>query len=86
MVELGRFKNIAREKRVCTVCTKNVTEDKEHFLTICEGLKDVREKHEKIIESLDFVTLFTKDNLKNTAVMLEEMFSERHKLMTIEAK
>ena len=86
MVELGRFKNIAREKRVCRICTKNVTEDEEHFLTKCEGLKDVREKHKKIIGSLDFKTMFTKDNLKNTAIMLEEMFDERHKLMTTQAK
>ena len=86
MVELGRFKNIPREKRVCRICTKNVTETEEHFLMECESLNTTRDKHKAIIGGLDMLTLFKKDNLKLTASMLEEMFHERHLLMTKKAK
>ena len=86
MVELGRFKNIPREKRVCRICSKNTTETEEHFIAECESLQTTRDKHKKILGSIDMLTLFKKDNLKLTANMLEEMFQERHTLMTIKPK
>ncbi len=45
MLELGRYKNIPEEKRVCLVCDKNVTEDERHFLTKCTILKPIRNKY-----------------------------------------
>ena len=44
MLKLGRFKNKDEEERVCLMCTKNVTEDKEHFLTVCPNLSEVRKR------------------------------------------
>ena len=34
MIELGRFRNIDLEKRLCTVCNLRLIEDEKHFLFI----------------------------------------------------
>ena len=79
MLELGRFKNKDEEERVCLMCTKNVTEDEEHFLTICPTLSEVRKKHMPQFNHLDakgkcgFYDMFKVDNLKTLARMIEEM-------------
>ena len=83
MVEVGRFKNIDREDRVCQICDKNVTETESHFVISCTSLEDVRKKHKNKMQGhFDFKNIFRQENLKATAVMLEEMFEERQKLMT----
>ena len=35
MIELGRFRNINIEKRLCTVCQLSLIEDEKRFLFIC---------------------------------------------------
>ena len=35
MIELGRFRNINIEKRLCTVCKLSLIEDEKHFLFKC---------------------------------------------------
>ena len=35
-IETGRFNNVPREERLCKFCTKNIVEDKLHFLLSCE--------------------------------------------------
>ena len=83
MVEVGCFKNIDREDRVCQICNDNVTETEEHFVIKCESLDGVRNKHKcNIVGGFDLKNLFMKDNLKATAIMLEEMFEERLVLMS----
>ena len=83
MVEVGRFKNVDREDRVCQICTKNVTETEEHFVIKCECLDNVREKHKcNKVGGFEYKNLFVRENLKATALMLEEMFEERLRLMS----
>ena len=45
MLELGRYKNIDIDKRVCLICDKNVTEDERHFLLKCKTLETIRNKY-----------------------------------------
>ena len=76
MLELGRFKNIDEDKRVCLVCNKNKTENEEHFLTKCKGLPTVRKKHMSRFSQKDrkgncsFHNMFELDNLKVLACMV----------------
>ena len=41
-IERGRYKNIPREDRICTVCNLKVTEDENHFLLICPAYSEIR--------------------------------------------
>ena len=40
-VETGRWKGVAREDRICSLCKEDMG-DESHFLTSCEALKDER--------------------------------------------
>ena len=88
MLELGRFKNVDEDKRVCLLCTKNVTETEEHFLTVCPGLGTIRKKYMPKFNHLNkygkckFEDMFQVDNLKVLACMIEEMQEERLKKIT----
>ncbi|KAL3700010.1 hypothetical protein R1sor_018032 [Riccia sorocarpa] len=42
-VEEGRWKNIPREDRICSVCTLGKVEDEYHTLLVCPGFSDLRE-------------------------------------------
>ncbi len=47
--ETGRFQNIPREFRLCTMCNDNVIEDETHFIFYCSQYNDLREYlYEKI--------------------------------------
>ena len=44
-IETGRFYNLDRHERVCSMCNLNVVEDKYHFILQCENYIDVRRKY-----------------------------------------
>ena len=41
-VEIGRYKNMAIEKRICNICDSNDVEDEIHFLFTCKTYKNER--------------------------------------------
>ncbi len=48
-IETGRFQNMPREFRLCTMCNDNVIEDETHFIFYCNQYNDLREYlYEKI--------------------------------------
>ena len=45
-IETGRFRNIKRHLRFCTLCeSQTQIEDEIHFLHVCPKLKEVRDEH-----------------------------------------
>ena len=38
-VEIGRYKNVTLEKRICNICDRNDVQDEIHFLFICKTYK-----------------------------------------------
>ena len=47
-VESGRYRNIERSERICTLCNVNVIEDEYHFIIECPQYKDLRCKYIKM--------------------------------------
>ena len=43
-IETGRFNNINRDNRICTVCNSNMIETEYHFLLCCTYYSDIRTK------------------------------------------
>ena len=46
-IETGRFYNLDRHERVCSMCNLNVVEDEYHFILQCEKYIDVRRRYLK---------------------------------------
>ena len=46
-IETGRFYNLDRHERVCSMCNLNVVEDECHFILQCEKFIDVRRRYLK---------------------------------------
>ena len=44
-IETGRFYNLDRHERVCSMCNLNVVEDEYHFILQCEKYIDVRRRY-----------------------------------------
>ena len=42
MIELGRFRNINLENRLCTLCNLSLVQDEKHFLFICPAYATLR--------------------------------------------
>ena len=43
MIEHGRYQNIPRDERLCTVSDKNEIENEEHFLFSCDAYHNTRQ-------------------------------------------
>ena len=57
-VELGRFTNTPRNRRICPLCKAEV-EDEIHFLFKCSNLQETRAKmYAKLPEILNYANLF----------------------------
>ena len=57
-VELGRFTNTPRNRRICTLCKAKV-EDEIHFLFKCSNLQETHAKmYAKLPEILNYANLF----------------------------
>ena len=46
-IEIGRHKNIIRNERICSLCTRNEVEDEYHFLLICPAYNELRHSYLK---------------------------------------
>ena len=44
-IEFGRYKNIMRQQRVCTLCDHNDMEDEFHFILKCPFYSDIRKMY-----------------------------------------
>ena len=44
-VEVGRFQDLPRGDRYCTICDDLKLGDKYHFILECSSLKDIRNNH-----------------------------------------
>ena len=44
MIEKGRYLNLERNQRVCSMCNLNDIEDEFHFILRCPAYNDLREK------------------------------------------
>jgi hypothetical protein len=51
IIELGRYKYISREDRICKVCQSGEVETEHHFLTSCEAYSSLRENLLNDLES-----------------------------------
>ena len=60
-IELGRFRNIEIENRICTLCKNNVIEDEFHFIMLCPAYDDCRSTMFHNIMSPDFTNLSLDD-------------------------
>ena len=46
-IESGRYFNIVRNERMCTMCSKKSVEDEYHFILECDRYSDIRCKYIK---------------------------------------
>jgi hypothetical protein len=46
-VEQGRYYNVAKNKRICKMCTKSEIEDEFHFLLVCPCYDNFRKMYIK---------------------------------------
>jgi len=55
-VETGRFRNIARENRLCTMCDTSEVEDELHFTLLCPFYNEIRKNylHNLLLEYKDY--------------------------------
>ena len=91
MIEVGRFKDVPLEDRICKICDKKEIESEQHFLGKCIALKNVRERHlkefpEGLIDIKKFDNecikiMFQPEYIKRTSNMLVDMFEDRKELM-----
>jgi hypothetical protein len=44
-IESGRYVNIVRNERICTMCNKKSVEDEYHFILECDRYTDIRCKY-----------------------------------------
>ena len=47
MIEKGRYLNLERNQRVCSMCNLNDIEDEFHFILRCPAYNDLRKKYLK---------------------------------------
>ena len=91
-IEVGRYKDVPLEKRLCCICKDKVLEDEFHFLLYCEALKDIRSEFFEEYNWLDDLEdptdeaellklVLNSHNLRKTARFIENMFDQRMKLM-----
>ena len=91
-VEIGRYTNIKREKRLCKVCHLNKVEDEAHFLFSCAPLQSVRSafyvRYIRDIGAFMMMSdadkihyLISKPRIKELGVLLEALLAKRRWIM-----
>ena len=68
-IELGRYRNLPVEKRLCINCNTGAVESEIHFLCECNNYKELRNNLYSKIENILEITLNTMDN-DNIMIML----------------
>ena len=90
-IELGRYKKVPKEKRLCELCLSGEVEDEIHFVTSCERYDNKRKAFYDTILSLNkhfgnlskkdkFIWLFSNENkdvLLNLATFVYECYQLR---------
>ena len=64
-IEIGRYRNLAREERVCPFCLDTI-EDETHAMLICDNYSDIRDPLFRKAQNLthDFNLLSDADKMK----------------------
>lgn len=68
-IETGRFYNVNRNERYCTMCNDRLIEDEYHFILICRKYEDIRKRYIKQYywrnpSALKLVQLLSVQNVK----------------------
>ena len=87
-IEKGRYMNIERCQRLCTLCNLNIVEDEYHFLLCCETYIDLRKLYlpKKYFDNPSkhkFTILMATQNdilIKSVATYLHYAFKKRKEL------
>ena len=83
-VETGRWKRVAREDRICSLCKEDMG-DESHFLTSCEALKDERFDLEQFLnyedENFDSNVVMRRLHEKPIARIVMNMWNRRVELL-----
>ncbi len=90
--ETGRFLNIPREFRLCTMCNDNVIKDEAHFIFYCNQYNDLREylcekicpkyQHFEIPSDAEkFNIVMSRVFVKHTAEYLYQAYYKRRSLI-----
>ena len=83
-VETGRWKGVAREDRICSLCKEDMG-DESHFLTSCEALKDERFDLEQFLnyedENFDSNVVMRRLHEKPIARIVMNMWNRRVELL-----
>lgn len=81
-IELGRYKNISVDKRLCTLCNNGDVEDEIHFVTVCNKYDSLRNIFYNAIndKNLYFANMQHKDKFSwlmcNEDVTILKLFAE----------
>ena len=87
-IELGRWKDVPLEYRVCRVCEKDELEDEYHHVLFCDALVMTRTYLFRELKNVDYSSkenllksIFKPENLKTTGRYIEQMYMERRDLL-----
>ena len=88
-IESGRYRNIERSERICTLCNANVIEDEYHFIIECPQYKDLRckyiknyyYKHPSVYRFIQLLTTSNNKEFKNLGKYLVQANTIRDRLM-----
>ena len=69
LIERGRYRNLQRNERKCTLCNNNDIEDEFHFIIQCNTYTDIRSKYLKPYyvrnpSMFKFLQLLSTENVK----------------------
>ena len=73
-IEVGRYKNVVRPLRFCTLCDHNDIEDEFHFILICPFYSDIRKMYIKQYiyqkpSMFKLVNLLSTQNVKELCIL-----------------
>ena len=68
-IEIGRYKNIEREKRLCKLCSMQKIEIEEHFLLECPAYN-----HQREILSIELNSTLGLDLIKDGVKVIKMIF------------
>ena len=87
-IELGRWKDVPLEYRVCRVCESNELEDEYHHVLFCDALVVTRTHLFGELEDVNYdnkesllKSIFKRENLKTAGRFIEAMYMERRELL-----
>ena len=87
-IELGRWKDVPLEYRVCRVCESDELEDAYHHVFFCNALLLTRSNMFSELKNVNYSskeellkTIFKPENLKIAGRFVEQMYMERRELL-----